>query len=392
MSSSDLTARVVHLNSHLRGGGTDSQSLALAQGLTDLGWTVEIAGPTQAPLTPIAQKFPYHSLPRLRPLQILALAGILRRTKPRILHAHHGDDYWTALLASRLVEPRPLVVFSRHLAKSPRSPLSRKHLFASADAVVAVSSFVAQVLLEGHDDPASPVPERHHRPSCRIDPAKLHVIHTGIDTQRFQPQDPSFSSAARSKLSLAEKEFIFGVVGGFDLPVGKGQRVFLKAAQTVMRRLPKARFLLAGSGTMDSILRDDIHHLGLEERARLVGQQPDALSLHHALDCLVHPQIATEAFPSVVLEAHACGRPVIASELDGIPEAWAIGGLGHLVSPGDPEELARAMIRQAEGPAPSAPEQAQAHSRIQTQASLPVQARKFADLYRRLMAGHRKLR
>ena len=392
MSSSDLTARVVHLNSHLRGGGTDSQSLALAQGLTDLGWTVEIAGPTQAPLAASAQKFPYHPLPRLRPLQILALAGILRRTKPRILHAHHGNDYWTALLASRLVQPRPLVVFSRHLAKSPRSPLSRKHLFSSADAVVAVSSFVAQVLLEGHDDPASPVPERHHRPSCRIDPAKLHVIHTGIDTQRFQPQDPSFSSAARCKLSLAEKEFIFGVVGGFDLPVGKGQRVFLKAAQTVMRRLPKARFLLAGSGTMDSILRDDIHHLGLEERARLIGQQPDPLSLHHAIDCLVHPQIATEAFPSVVLEAHACGRPVIASNLDGIPEAWAIGGLGHLVSQGNADDLARAMIHQAEGSAPAATEQAQAHSRIETQASLPVQARKFADLYRRLMAQRGKSR
>ena len=375
MSSSDLTARVVHLNSHLRGGGTDSQSLALAQGLTDLGWTVEIAGPAQAPLAPIAQKFPFHPLPRLRPLQILALAGILRRNKPRILHAHHGDDYWTALLASRLVQPRPLVVFSRHLAKSPRSPLSRKHLFSSADAVVAVSSFVAQVLLEGHDDPASPVPERHHRPSCRIDPANLHVIHTGIDTQRFQPQDPSFSSAARSKLSLAEKEFIFGVVGGFDLPVGKGQRVFLKAAQTVMRRLPKARFLLAGSGTMDSI-----------------GQQPDPLSLHHAIDCLVHPQIATEAFPSVVLEAHACGRPVIASNLDGIPEAWAIGGLGHLVSQGNADDLARAMIHQAEGSAPAATEQAQAHSRIETQASLPVQARKFADLYRRLMAQRGKSR
>ena len=392
MSSSDLTARAIHLNSRLRGGGTDSQSLALAQGLTDLGWTIEMAGPAQAPLSSVAQKFPYHCLPRFRPVQILALAGVLRRTRARILHAHHGDDYWTALLASRLVNPRPLVVFSRHLAKSPRSPLSRKHLFSSADAVVAVSSFVAQVLLKGHDDPASPVPERHHRPSCRIDPAKIHVIHTGIDTQRFQPQDPSFSSVARSKLSLAEKEFIFGVVGGFDLPVGKGQRVFLKAAQTVMRRLPKAHFLLAGSGTMDSILRDDIHHLGLEERARLIGQQPDPLSLHHALDCLVHPQIATEAFPSVVLEAHACGRPVIASNLDGIPEAWAIGGLGHLVSAGNTDDLARAMIHQAEGPAPSATEQAQAHSRIQTQASLPVQARKFADLYRRLMAGRGNLR
>ena len=392
MSSSDLTARAIHLNSRLRGGGTDSQSLALAQGLTDLGWTIEMAGPAQAPLSSAAQKFPYHSLPRFRPAQILSLAGVLRRTRARILHAHHGDDYWTALLASRLVNPRPLIIFSRHLAKSPRSPLSRKHLFSSADAVVAVSSFVAQVLLQGHDDPASPVPERHHRPSCRIDPAKLHIIHTGIDTRRFQPQDLSFSFTARRSLSLADKEFAFGVVGGFDLPVGKGQRIFLKAAQEVMRRIPKARFLLAGSGTMDSILRDDIRHLGLEERARLVGQQPDPLSLHHALDCLVHPQIATEAFPSVVLESHACGRPVIASELDGIPEAWSIGGLGHLVSAGDPEKLARAMIRQAESPAPAATEQIEAHSRVQTQASLPVQATQMGNLYRRLMAGRRDLR
>ena len=143
---------------------------------------------------------------------------------------------------------------------------------------------------------------------------------------------------------------------------------------------------------MDSILRDDIHHLGLEERARLIGQLPDPLSLHHAIDCLVHPQIATEAFPSVVLEAHACGRPVIASNLDGIPEAWAIGGLGHLVSQGNADDLARAMIHQAEGSAPAATEQAQAHSRIETQASLPVQARKFADLYRRLMAQRGKSR
>ena len=143
---------------------------------------------------------------------------------------------------------------------------------------------------------------------------------------------------------------------------------------------------------MDSLLREDIRHLGLEERARLVGQQPDPLSLHHALDCLIHPQIATEAFPSVILEAHACGRPVIASQLDGIPEAWAIGGLGHLVSSGRPDELARAMIRQAESPTPAATEQFEAHSRIQSQASLPVQATRMGNLYRRLMASRRDLR
>jgi len=384
MSSSSLTARVIMLNSRLRGGGTDTQSLALAQGLIEQGWEVETAGPETAPLS--ASVPALRPIPKFRPLQILSLASLLRRSRARIVHAHHGDDYWTALLASRLVQPQPLVVFSRHLAKSPRSPLSRQHLFAQADAVIAVSTFVAQVLREGHRDPASSVAERHHRPECRIDPRRLHVIHTGIDTKRFRPRDRAYTDSVRRALGLSPGDTIFGVVGGFDLPVGKGQRVFVRAARDVVRRIPKSKFLLAGTGSMAKALQEDIRHHGLEDRVLLIGHQSDPVALHHALDILVHPQIATEAFPSVVLEAHACGRPVIASRLDGIPEAWAIGSLGHLVPPGDSAELAATMIGQAEHPAPSEPERAAAHARVEAEASLPVQARNVADLYRRLMA------
>lgn len=384
MSSSSLTARVVMLNSRLRGGGTDTQCLALAHGLCAQGWEVQMAGPEAANLSSKAPSL--QSLPKFRPLQVLGLAGILRRSRARIVHAHHGDDYWTALLAARLVQPKPLVVFSRHLAKSPRSPLSRKHLFARADAVIAVSRFVAEVLTRGHRDPASPVAERHHRPPCRIDPRKLHVIHTGIDTKVLRPRDRAFTEAARRTLGLAAGETVFGVVGGFDLPVGKGQRVFLRAARDVVRRLPKSKFLLAGTGTMADVLAEDIRHHGLAGRALLIGHHADPVALHHALDILVHPQIATEAFPSVVLEAHACGRPVIASRLDGIPEAWGLAGLGHLVPANDPGELAATMIGQAEHPAPTEPERAAAHACVEKEASLPVQARQVADLYRRLMA------
>jgi len=375
---------VILLNSRLRGGGTDTQSLALAQGLLELGWEVEVAGPKDARLSAAAPSL--QALPRFRPCQILSLAGVLRRSRARIVHAHHGDDYWTALLAAQLVQPRPKIVFTRHLAKSPRSPFSRRHLFARADAVIAVSSFVAQTLREGHRDPASPVAERHYRPACQIDPRRLHVIHTGIDTRCFRPRDRAFTDSARRTLGLASGETVFGVVGGFDHPVGKGQRVFVRAAREVVRRLPKSKFLLAGTGTLAGALEEDIRHHGLEGRAILVGHQSDPVALHHALDMLIHPQIATEAFPSVVLEAHACGRPVIASRLDGIPEAWAIGGLGHLIPPGDASELAATMIGQAEQPAPTEPERAAAHARVDAEASLPAQARKVADLYRRLMA------
>jgi glycosyltransferase involved in cell wall biosynthesis len=77
---------------------------------------------------------------------------------------------------------------------------------------------------------------------------------------------------------------------------------------------------------------------------------------------------------------------VIASELDGIPEAWAMGRLGQLVRPGDPSALAQSMIALSENPPPTAEEQFAAHSRVASQASLPVQAQRVADFYRRLMA------
>jgi hypothetical protein len=62
----------------------------------------------------------------------------------------------------------------------------------------------------------------------------------------------------------------------------------------------------------------------------------------NAIDCLVHPQIGTEALGLVVCEAHACGKPVIASALDGIPEAFAPGNCGKLVPPEDVPALAGA--------------------------------------------------
>ena len=62
----------------------------------------------------------------------------------------------------------------------------------------------------------------------------------------------------------------------------------------------------------------------------------------NAIDCLVHPQIGTEALGLVICEAHACGKPVIASALDGIPEAFRAGNYGRLVPPEDIAALADA--------------------------------------------------
>jgi glycosyltransferase involved in cell wall biosynthesis len=105
----------------------------------------------------------------------------------------------------------------------------------------------------------------------------------------------------------------------------------------------------------------------------------------NALDCLVHPQVGTEALGLVVCEAHACGKPVIASALDGVPEAFAFGGLGQLVKPEAIDELAQAFVTWSAQPPLSLGERAQLHERVAANFSLSVPAKKTLALYRRLV-------
>lgn len=377
--------RVVHLNSMLTGGGTDDQCVKLAAELHRMGLRVLLAGPAgrafQKTIDASGLSFVDTGTRATKAGFILRAARLLRREKAQIVHGHHGRDLWVTVAAAKFSGVQPKIILTRHMAKSPGSWAGKNLLLAHCDALIAVSDFVAKVLREGHRDTASPEPERRWRPPMRGDFSKIRVIYGGIDTTRFRPLD---ATAAREKLGLRPEHFAFGVVGGFDFPRGKGQREFLSAAALTAERAPQARFLIIGRGSLESTLRDDISRLGLKEKAWLTGQVSNMPEVMNALDCLVHPQIGTEALGLVVCEAHACGKPVIASALDGIPEAFAAGGAGRLVEPENIRQLADAMAAQAASPRLEPDEAAAMHARVERIFSLPVAAGKVLRLYREL--------
>ncbi|MCW5559056.1 MAG: glycosyltransferase, partial [Verrucomicrobiae bacterium] len=209
----------------------------------------------------------------------------------------------------------------------------------------------------------------------------------GFEPDRFLPRAPDDPAVAamRRAWGAAPGDRVFGVVGTFMLPRGKGQREFLAAAARIRPTAPRARFVILGSGNMGPVLEDDIRRLGLSEAARLPGQCADMPTAMNALDCVVHPQIGTEALAFVVIEALACGRPVIASALDGIPEAFAMGGLGTLVPPEDVEALASAMGAMASAPPPSESERRAVHDRVAARMSLSRHVEEMMALYRELV-------
>ena len=380
--------RVVHLNSLLNGGGTDDQCVKLAHGLCQLGQQVWLAGPDAREFSHVARSLevPFHVTPPEGPAKvrfILSVAKLVRRERIQIVHGHHGRDLWPTVLAARLSGCRPKVVLTRHMAKSPSSWASRRFLLAQCDALIAVSHFVAKVLREGVYEPNSPEPERRARPPILGDYSKIHVIHGGINTDHFRPFD---AAAQRREWGLGPDDFAFAVVGGYDRPRGKGQREFLQAAALVREQIPRVRFLVVGRGNLKETLEADIVQLGLSGKAWLTPYCHDMPAAMNALDCLVHAQVGTEALGLVVCEAHACGKPVIASRLDGIPEAFAVGGLGLLVEPESVPELARAFVAWAERPRLNEQEKAALHQRVSSGFCLSLPARKTLELYRALLA------
>jgi glycosyltransferase involved in cell wall biosynthesis len=378
--------RILHLNSLLTGGGTDDQCAKLAYGLQQLGQKVWVAGPDGREFSKIIRNLgvPFHATPPEGPLKlrfIRSAAKFIRQEKIQIVHGHHGRDLWPTILAAKLSGTKPKIVLTRHMAKSPSSWFSRNFLLGQCDAIIAVSRFTEKVLREGVYEPDSAEAERHSRPPLNGDHSKIHVIYGGIDTNRFRPLA---AKKQRAELGLKPGDYAFAVVGGYGLPRGKGQREFLVAAARIHEKIPAARFLIVGRGSMADILKADIAHLGLTGKAWLTPYFTDMPLVTNAIDCLVHPQIGTEALGLVVCEAHACGKPVIASALDGIPEAFAVGNYGQLVKPESIEELAGAMLHWANQPALSLAEREALHAQVAAKFSVLASAEKMVQFYQRL--------
>jgi len=211
----------------------------------------------------------------------------------------------------------------------PRAMLAVDRLLRGADdLLVAESSATARFFIEG----------------LGYDPSRVGVILNGVEPPAGE-RDPSARERPRGNLGLAEGDFLAGSIG--RLHEMKGHAILLRA----LARLP-ARFkaVFLGDGEERARLERGIRELGLEGRARLMGEVPDARGWMAALDLLVHPAI-WEGTPNVILEAMAEGVPVLASRVDGIEDVVEDGSTGRLVAPGDPEALARAIEALALDPA-----------------------------------------
>ena len=176
-----------------------------------------------------------------------------------------------------------------------------------------------------------------------VDRRRLHLMYTGaVDTKRFSPEArKGLRTSAREGLGIAEDETAFLFVGhNFRL---KGLEPLLEASAKLAETEKRAfRVLVAGGGKQEAFA-GRVRALGLAERVKFLGAEPDMLRIYAAADAVVHPTFY-DPFSNVTLEAWACGLPAITTAYNGAAELMT-GELARwvVVDPTDGNALSEHM-------------------------------------------------
>lgn len=174
----------------------------------------------------------------------------------------------------------------------------------------------------------------------RADPARIDVAHPGVDLKAFTPGP---RVAARQRLGIADGEQVIAFVGRIQ-PL-KAPDILLHAAA----RLPGVRVVVAGGPSGSGLAAPDAlaglaGELGIADRVTFLPPQSrdELVDLYRAADLVAVPSYS-ESFGLVAVEAQACGTPVVAAAVGGLPVAIHDGRSGVLVDGHDPEKWADAI-------------------------------------------------
>jgi teichuronic acid biosynthesis glycosyltransferase TuaC len=265
-------------------------------------------------------------------LSLIAFVRRLRRSFPfEVIDAHFAfPDGMAAVLMGRLFKCPVVVTLRGSIVRLAGYPLHRPQIrwaLRQADRVTAVSESLKKVAV------GIGVPEEHVR-----------VIPNGVDSTAFRPMP---QREARRLCGIPENAKVLLTVAG--VYEGKGQHSVIDVLPSVRSRYPEAQYVIVGNPrpgeSYQRRLQSTVESLGLAGHVVFAGPRPQA-ELRQWFAAADVSVLATqsEGWPNVLLESLACGTPVVATEVGGVPEIVRHGDLGCLVPYGDSAALGDALL------------------------------------------------
>lgn len=325
-----------------RTGPAEGQ-IALARFLRARGIDARVAADSRKPGDIAAQlasaRVPFVDALRLsrsvQPADVLSdvrtLRAWLREGRPDLLHTAFAHDHFVCLRAARRLGSAAeglRIVRTAHRARDAAAGLLgwRRRALLRADGVIVHSEQYRSRLL-----------------ALGLDPRRVLAVLGGVDPARFSP---GRAEELRAGWGISPEAPLAGIVA--RMKPDRGHEVLLRAWARVSARLPAARLVLVGRGEHEPRLRELAALLHLGGSVVFAGYQGgEALvAAYRALDVAVWLREGNDGACRGVLEAMACGVPVIAGDEGAPPELVAPAGgppCGRVVDPGDPERIASAL-------------------------------------------------
>jgi glycosyltransferase involved in cell wall biosynthesis len=261
------------------------------------------------------------------PATLPALLKVIDRKKIDILHLH---GYGATTFGRTAGAMRRLPAILHEHANLTDTPWFQKvadiALERFTDIAIAVSTSTAGFVVQAR----------------KIPPEKVKVVYLGAPVDEFaKPRSADEIAAVRRELGLRPDDFAVGSVT--RLHDSKGNEYLVAAARRVLDERPRAKFLLVGEGPLRGALEAQARSLGLGDRFVFHGFARDVAAVLAAFDLSVFPSL-WEGTPLTVFEALAAGKPIVATDADGLIDVLTAGRDAVIVPTRDSAALADRII------------------------------------------------
>jgi glycosyltransferase involved in cell wall biosynthesis len=363
--------KVLHVEAgkHLYGGAL--QVVFLMRGLAARGVEVSLACPQGSAIASAVRELglPVHEMAMRGDADVglvTRLGRLLKSERPDLLHLHsrRGCDTWGALAGRRHGLP---VVLSRRV-DNPESRWWAALKYRLPDHVVTISQGIRQVLLGRH-----------------AFAERITCVPSAVDTAQYRPAPEEGRAALVQAFGVPPDAPLIGMAAQFI--ERKGHATLLEALPEVFARHPATRVLLFGQGPLVEGVRARVDaEPVLRQRVVLTGFRSDLDRLLPGLDVLAHPA-HMEGLGVALLQAAACGVPIVGGRAGGIPEIVRPGLNGELVEPGDAAGLAAALNRLLDSPELRARMGAAGREWVEQHFSIDAMVEGNLAVYERLLGG-----
>ncbi|XES77518.1 MAG: glycosyltransferase family 4 protein [Candidatus Bathyarchaeia archaeon] len=239
-----------------------------------------------------------------------------------------------------------------------------------AQKIIAVSHFTKWELTHYYKIPAN----------------KIRVIHNGVDTKKFHPA----ADKRKIKKALGFNPDAPAIVSVGRLYARKGLFTLIESIPAVVKRFPKAKFIISGKGQSDEMKKLLTHaeKLGVKNNMIFTGYTPDKdlPKLYQAADVFAFSTFY-EHHPFAVLEALASGLPVVTTNVGGIHETIVDGKNGFMCQPFNAEQFSNRILYLLEHPAAAGEMGAQARKTIEEQLDWRIVVKEAMKVYEEVLQG-----